>query len=260
MTTYGKILVLLNFGLSVAAMTLAIVFYYTRIDWTEGSAAKPGELRARKARVDELSKSALPPAGATWAERRADVLDQEGWRVADRKWYDEQIRLALTDADGVAKPVRDVVYEKGRLVVDPVFDPKTNQPISPKYTRPRLQDAKDHLNNPLASLQKQTDKENNQLKALTKAQQDLQDQINEVTKWTDLLTPPPASGMKGVRQRIKDEKLKAERVDEELAIITPLLYTTGAENELILQRGEELKKRIDELSRALGVASGSKPR
>src|SRR5579872_6395172 len=86
MTLLGKILVLTNFALSVVALMWAMMLYYNRIDWTEGTKEKPGELRARKERLAELWEN-MKPADAAWRDVRAQLLEQEGFRADDRPWY-----------------------------------------------------------------------------------------------------------------------------------------------------------------------------
>lgn len=243
MTLYGKILVLANFGLSVMAMIWALLFYFERVDWTD---AKTGELAPRKALVEDQWTS-FAAAEASWREVHGDLLLQENYRATDRPFYATEVENARTKATDL-KPARTVVYDKGVLVLAPVAN-------EPKHLRPKMVNATDAFGKPLASLTSYIKAESDKRTALVAQQQKLQVLVEEDKRLTNLLTPEEG---KGLRQRIEDEKVKVQRVDEELAIVQPLRINTAVENYLILQRDKMLRDRIEELKAAGGVVSGAK--
>jgi hypothetical protein len=254
MTLLGKILVLVNFGLSVMVLVWAMALYFGHIDWTDakGEPSKsppvpPGELKVRKDRVSD-AWAALASADASWRANRADLLEQETYRVADRAWYDAELKHARSGA-GDKSPAREIALDKdkGGMVLDPA------DAQNPRHKRPRLKNATDDANQPLVSLDENLRREKQQRDDLKKAEKKLADLIEETNQQTELLTPEKG---KGLRQRIEDEKVKIALADEELAIIKPLLVNTAVESELILRRRQMLEARIKELT-GVGVVSGA---
>ena len=253
MTLFGKILVLVNFGLSVMVLVWAMALYFGHIDWTDakGEPSKsppvpPGELKVRKDRVTD-ALAALGSADASWREQRAELPRQEGYRVADRAWYADEIKHARSGATA-QQPAREIALDdKGLMVLEAV-----DQQGQPGHVRPKLKNATDDLNKPLPSLDANLKREAEQQLALAGEEKKLQDLIEENQRLTELLTPKEG---KGLRQRIEDEKVKVKLADEEQAILKPLLVNTAVESELILRRREMLEKRIKELT-GVGVASG----
>jgi hypothetical protein len=248
MTLYGKILVLANFGLSVVALVCAMVFYFVDIhtDWSEGTKNQKGELADRKERVAALWEG-IRTAEAGWRDVHANLLEQEGYRAADRPWYAEKLELARTKATDM-QPAQTVVIDKGALITEPVAN-------EPKHLRPKMVDATDDFGRKLASLKWNNKANADKRDALVAQQKELAKLIDEDKRLTNELKPEEG---KGLRQRIEDEKVKIKSADEELAIMRPLHINTAVENELILRRDKMLRARIAELEAALGLASGAK--
>jgi hypothetical protein len=243
MTLFSKILVVTLFGLSVVVMTWAMMFYIHREDLSE----KTGKLKPRKEHVAELWEG-VRAADASYRGNRADVLAQERYRIADRPWYDAELKHALSGATA-ANPVREPVFNNGVLVVAAV------DAQNPKHVRPQLVPAKDAFGRPLESLVANLAAEQKKVADLVARQVELVTLIKQDTELTEQLVPPVG---KGLRQRIEDEKVKIKLMDEELAIIRPLLVNTTVESELILRRREMLEARIKELTAAADVAAGPK--
>jgi hypothetical protein len=176
-----------------------------------------------------------------------ELLDQENYRAADRSWYLTEKEHARSGATDMPPPARTVTFAQGILVLAPV----ENQP---KHLRPKMVDATDNFNRPLASQKWYNDAESKKRDALVAQQKKLEELIQKHRELSDLLKPPDG---KGLLQRIEDEKVKVKNVDEELAIVQPLRINTAVENELILRRDKMLRARIEELKASLGVASGA---
>ena len=120
MTLLGKILVFVNFTLSMLAAAWACALYSTSVDWS-GNPAKgdqpPGELAVRKNRLQEL-QAGLRPAEARWRDARAAVLGYEEARNTDRLWYlarMDHLRTGATEAN----PAQAVVVFGDLPQVDP---------------------------------------------------------------------------------------------------------------------------------------------
>ena len=63
-------------------------------------------------------------------------------------------------------------------------------------------------------------------------------------------------GIKGLHQRLEDEKAKRQGVIAELKRVKPRLVNTVVEGQLILNRQKQLESRIDELKKGgVGVAA-----
>src|SRR4051812_43155826 len=119
MTTFGRILVLVNLVLSVSVMVWALGLYANRIDWSDqkGRADQPpGELAKRQARIDELV-NAIRPAEAAWAKPRTEILALEKQRSGDRAWYLAEVEQMRSSATA-ANPARRVVYDRGIPALD----------------------------------------------------------------------------------------------------------------------------------------------
>ena len=154
------------------------------------------------------------------------MLTQEGYRAADRPWYDAEIKHAQSLATA-ASPMREPVYKAGILQLKEV------NPGPPKHERPLLADAKEIADPndmaarpplPLASLEANQKEERKREIEWADQQKELQSQIDLATQYTERLTP--AVG-KGLLVRIEDEKVKVKRADEELAIVQPLAGEHG---------------------------------
>ena len=153
------------------------------------------------------------------------MLEQEGFRVADRPWYGAELKHARSEATD-QKPVREIVFDnKGQLLLDSVDAEGAAAPPAALEERGRRRRP--------AARQPGGEPEGGTIgiKALADEQVKLRELIEEVQRLTDQLTPPKGKG-KGLRQRIEDREVKVTLADEELAIIKPLLVNTAVESEL----------------------------
>src|SRR5260370_37818069 len=121
MTLLGKILVLVNFGLSVMVLVWAMLLYFNHIDLSdakgEPNKSPPGQLKLRKDRIAD-ALAALGSADASWRENRAGVLEQEADRVADRPWYEGELKHARSGAND-NQPAREIDFDNGLMVLQP---------------------------------------------------------------------------------------------------------------------------------------------
>jgi len=114
-TLFGKVLVMLNLGLSVAMAAWAMGVYTQRIDWstTKGSADKsPGELVKRQDRLRELADT-HGFATLRWRDAVTRITAAEKRRADAQLWYAAELKKL----DVGMGPVKAVVYKNGQIVV-----------------------------------------------------------------------------------------------------------------------------------------------
>ena len=103
MTRLGKLLVLLNAGLSLGLAGLAFGIYTNRIDWpgtapAAGGEKTVGEFAQKKAEVEDAQKAA-GVALTRLEEARAQLVHLEDRRPKDQEIYVKQLQ-ALEGKDG----------------------------------------------------------------------------------------------------------------------------------------------------------------
>jgi hypothetical protein len=254
MTFLGKTLLLLNFACSLILAVWSFTLYSNHIDWTDKPAkgdAPPGEL----ARTSELLKKLgedLRSAEAAWRSAGAELKAAEEHRGTDRVWYLQHRQHALIGATA-ASPVQEVVY---LTTPDPRSGLKKGQiRTDPRTGLPLMQVAKDDNDKPLLALSYYGTQEETLSRDLMAVLQKLHDLADEDTRLTAKLVGDPARGIKGLHQRLEDERKKHDAVKDEIAIVKPLRINTEVESELIVKRKQELQARIKEVEK-IGVASG----
>ena len=81
--------------------------------------------------------------------------------------------------------------------------------------------------------------------------------VEEDTRLTNVLAgfkDPKEGDVKGLRQRIVEERVKLHELAEEQKFVRPLLINAFVESQLVLKRADALKARMRELG---NVASGN---
>jgi hypothetical protein len=251
MTLFGKILVFLNLVVSVLMATWALGIYTQRIDWNGkgGPDKPPGEVPKRQERIIQLWRS-LQTAETRWktAWQAAWVPQQQ--RGPLLKWYEAQLKT-LDTGDAVIKlPVYKDAEGKlktldtggppagGRLVLVPDKTTGLIVPVMEESKERSFRSLEVYLRE-LQTTEKAIEVE------VAKSKQ----AILEDTDLTIKLAGDLQAGgkIKGLRQRLAEEKMKQERVRAEQEMLKPLLVNSEVESELLLDRSVQLKKRIKEL-------------
>src|SRR5262249_43578676 len=100
MTQLAKILVFVNFVLSLIFATWAFGVYSQRIDWGKKPAAvdrQAGELAKRLEEVDRLGggskEGSRQRADARWIQARDRLQTLEAVRDLNEKWYADQLQV-----------------------------------------------------------------------------------------------------------------------------------------------------------------------
>jgi hypothetical protein len=225
MTTFGKVLILVNLAASLLMATFAVGVFTN----SDGKAIQ-AQAKAKVDQVTELWKS-VRPAEKVWSDARDYLLAQEKARAADRVWYQQELRH-LREGARAGDPARAIV-----------FDPR-NPP-----GRPRMVAAKDRDGKELLSLRAYDEEEKNTLEELDRLTAGYKKAIEATTMATERFLGP-----KGLHARIKAEKEKREEVVKEMGLVRPQLVNTVVDSELVLKRQRELVARIKELE-GVGVAT-----
>jgi hypothetical protein len=261
MTLLGKILVVVNVGLSFLMLSFAFAMFTNRVDFT----AKPvkgdkpaGVLAARVERVKSASES-VDLANARWREAlrgggadkrpiREGLLAWDKRRVEDRAWYDEELKKVISgpgpDGKGDKVVVKRVATGKDGL---PIPDDKN-------FGRPTLVDAErrkgemDPRGEPLFCYDWYVRELGDLTVKIQAAQAEYKKAVEEETALTEEIIGTKMA--KGLRRRIIDEQEKIQLIDEELKDVAGRQTNALVETELLLARRSQLERRIDELKRA----------
>ncbi len=120
MDLFGKILVFVNFGLSLLMAAVGGAVLYYRVDWSNSAATAdqpvPGELVARMAKVAK-AQSLVAPAGVAWSNARAALPPREDARRSELRWYAVELEHLRTDPNN--KPILALDYQNANTVPDP---------------------------------------------------------------------------------------------------------------------------------------------
>ena len=254
MTLLGKLLVLFNLAFAVLLAAWAFNGYANGIDWTDskdkGSPPAPlGAFAKRAARLAQLWDG-VAPSQTNWLTERDKLRKQEASLVADRLWYDKEIRYVL---DGPAKGKG--IFEVAVATKD---DDKTGvkkgQILLDDKGYPQMVPMRDQNNNPLQllSLAEYNKEDEGLLKAIGDVIAKHEQQIAEANQLTDLIIGTKTT--RGFQKRINDEKTKYEELLAEMKLVEPQYINTLVEAQLINKRHAQMKQRIEELEKLKVVA------
>jgi hypothetical protein len=252
MTRLGKYLVFFNLAFSLLLATWAFSLYANGIDWSNRKGRgdePPGMFSVKEDQLKDLWQG-LPPAQAVWLSARQTLSTEESHLVADRKWYDDEMNHVFVTGNA-ANPLGEVAFaakdneqagvRKGQILLDakgfPVLNPLTDQ-----------------SGKALQALAVYNNEDETILQSMSDVRQKREKQIKDANQLTDQITGDPKNGVRGLWQRILDEKAKNTDVLAEQKLLKPLLINTVVDEQLIFKRRTQLDKRIKEL-RNIGVAS-----
>ncbi len=254
MTLIGKLLVLCNLVLSVAAAIAALMLYANSVDYTDNPAKdqkdKPdvpaGKQWAPTQEIKKLAQAGLVPQRA-YEARLGELLDLEERRAADRPWYAEKIRHQREGATE-EKPVEKVEFdEKGEL---PALDPSN-------FNRPKLAEVKGPDGKGLAALSTYAARIKDNRDALVKLYEAMQVAIDSDMKLTKQLV-----GEEGLRLLLAHERIKKTELLNEGLQVGPLLKITEIstnDTSQIQDRLQEQIRNIEQNIRNLEKQAAAKP-
>lgn len=246
MTLFGKVLVLLNFALSVTILAVALASWSNPVDFTNSpgkdkEGIPPGKW---KQNADKLRDAWAKIPASIAAVRDATTSLNEFDRYKDAHAFFkaelEKLRTApeteLINAVKYNLAVPAVAQgNPGHLEMQPAFD-LAGKPLRSMAVNEAA----------LAKLQKDVQTEEARYKM----------DVEEETKLT-----AKRSGPKGLQQRLVDAQAMLRQANEEADRIEPLWINAWVESELILKRRASLEGRLEELKRAekaTGPALGSR--
>ena len=252
MTRLGKFLVFFNLAFSLLLATWAFSLYANGIDWSNNKTKvdqPPGVFAVKEDQLKDFWQG-LPPAQSAWQEARQILRAEEAQLVVERKWYDDETNHLFVTANA-ANPV-------GEVTVAPKDDERTGtrkgQVVLDAKGFPVLTSVTDPSGKPLQALAAYNNEDEKILQSMDAAKKKREGQIQEANRLTDLITGDPRNGIRGLWQRILDEKAKNADVVAEQKLLEPLLVNTVVDEQLIAKRRGELDRRIKELKK-IGVAS-----
>lgn len=242
MTLFGKLLVLVNLAFAVMLAAWSFSIYANGIDWTDskGTASAPkGEFAKRAAVLDGLWKG-VAPAQDNWLSGRDKLANEETHLAAEYVWYDKEIRYVLV-GPAKAKGIAEVAVAakddaktgvmKGQILLDDKGYPRMGNPL------------------PLQSLAEYNKENEGLLQSLKDVMAKHEMRIEESNKLTDLIIGDKSKGIRGLQQRIYDEKAKNADVLAEMKLVEPQYINTLVEAQLINKRHAQMVKRIEELKK-----------
>jgi hypothetical protein len=236
MTFLGKLLVMINLILSMAAMTWAAGLYTNNVDWSDAPGKgeqPPGKLKVEK---DKLTAglAALVPAENGWKTSRAELLQLEERLPADRAWYAAELTHLRSGATET-NPARSLVLDKYEPVPDPA-----------NFNRPKMAKALDSQNKPILSILAYSQVSEGNLKEIARAMDLFKKNANKDIDLTNQLVGLGEN--KGFYQRMIDERLKRDKLIEEEIALRPLLINIAVEYDLLGKRKDGLDERLKELN------------
>jgi hypothetical protein len=262
MTAFGKMLVFIQFILSVLFTTWTVALYSQRLDWAPAKTLMGDPIAENQGKVHELdtqikdlavvstdpqNPNPTPPrdlAEVRW-QTATDVLMRETEsRENYQGWYADQLALAKTGEDTKSRkmenPVRQLVYNTdGTLKTD--NDEKVRPPVLSFGKPVKAVDAYLHDSNLL-----QQD--------IEKAQDKLLEAVNEAAAITIEIAGDSKNKL-GLRDKLRTERAYFENAKEEFLYLEPVRNGRMADLEVVQRRNAQLQRRVQELNVAAAAAN-----
>ncbi|HEY7427951.1 MAG TPA: hypothetical protein VH682_27205, partial [Gemmataceae bacterium] len=244
MTLLGKALVFFNLAFGLLLAGWAFSMYANGIDWSDRKENNVlvGENAIQGAKLAELWET-VPPAQTNWLADRDKLQEAEARLADDRVWYDKKMRHVFVDATK-DNPVGQVVVANKEVIADK-DDPKSGVKKGDTLIKvgeilldgkaraglgkddkgyPQLERLRDRAGNPLKSLAAYNDEDDKVLRSLEAVMKKHEAQIVKANELTDKIIGDKDKGVRGLQQRIEDEKAKdAALRDEQKQLIRPQL-------------------------------------
>jgi hypothetical protein len=238
MTMIAKILVFVQFGVSLVLATAAFMLYTNRLDWTANPSKNEqpaGLLNQREEEYKMVCENGLRPADARHRAQLAQIQAKENRRPGEQAWYAVELQHLATGAtDG--KFCQRVKRDTNKQV------PKPTGQNSPPYLEMERPKGFDNMDVDLHSLQYYERKCNAILKDIDAQLAIIDKMAKEEKAFTVQL-----SGDKGVHNRTRDEKIKKGLVIQEYKDLKPDWINTIVELNNLEQLRTRLTERLTEL-------------
>jgi len=247
MTFLGKLLVMVNVGVSLVMAYAAVALYFNGVDWGYDK-AKPGEvgglLKQKQAEIAEVQTMQAPNESA-WKAARPLLWKQEEERRKARAFFvakiDHNRNKANQDAPALAVEIEKTKEGDYRAKRDP------KAPYLPVMKLTKVRGEKEKQDD-LAPLQSRAVYQG-QLLTYHKENLGLLDKLAKEFKKDDELTRQifDKSTKRGLQPDLMEERVKRQKVEAERRLIKPLYVNTAVESELSLKRLKALKEQIKQL-------------
>lgn len=233
MMNFGKGLVFVNLVFSFLFLGWAWGIYTQRIQYqtvtgreNEKVLGKVDELRER---IDKLVRQ-RDAAESRWQTAHVAIVKAEDLRYQYLDWYAELRKILQegTDKDGAPTKVLPLEEQNGQLIVD-------KQGLKPIKIGKEDAEGLRIYEDRYEQKKKEIVAEIEAINKLIKDQEALSEEING------------KAGKIGLRGLLAQEELALKQSKEEQERMTPLLYNSQAEAELLVKRNLALKARLKEL-------------
>jgi hypothetical protein len=249
MTAFGKLLVFVQFILSMVFASWAVMLYSQRIEWAPGKTLLGDPIPESKGRVGELGdeirgivgdakdkESPRDKAELRWQTAYAGLDDATKSREKYQAWYLDQISLIKKGEDMAGRrqesPVRHLVYNPDGTLKP---DPKDRQPVQ-------------SFGNALKSIDDYY-KEN---AILQKDIEQAQDQLNKTVEEAAIITKEIVGSDTdyGLRRKLRDEEEIYRNSHEEYRHLKKAFDDLTVALEVAKSRNAQMERRKQELSAA----------
>lgn len=253
MTAFGKLLVFVQFILSMVFTTWAVALYSERIDWVQPKTMLGDPIEDSKGRLaeldDEIKKFVIvddkdkdasrDKAEFRWQTAFSGLTRATTSRENYQKWYADQLSLAKKgeDTDGrrldAKEPaVRQLVYNP-----DGTFkmDPKDRPPVK-------------SFDTDVKSVEYYDTKSEELRRAIDTAQDLLVKTVEEAARVTEEIVGSPTKF--GLRRELRDENAYYLNALDEYLYLEPIRNGRTAELEVVKKRNAQLEARKRELTAA----------
>lgn len=256
MTLLGKLLVVFNLAFALLLAAWSFNIYANGIDWTDkkddkSTPPRMGQFAIRAAQLKELWDG-VAPAQKDWKLKRDQLAKEESHLADERVWYDKEIRFVLM-GQAKGKGISEVAMADKN---DPKTGVRKGDILLDDKGFPLMVPLRDRMNNPLQllSLAEYNVEEGNILNEIGIEMAKHAEQVDKANKLTDKIIGDKDKGIRGLQQRINDEKAKDADVLAEMKLVEPQYINTLVEAQLINKRHAQMRRRIEELKK-LKVAS-----
>jgi hypothetical protein len=248
MTAFGKLLVFVQFILSMVFTTWAVILYSQSMEWAPAKTLMGEPIPDSKGRVGELGEqikgivgdgkesSPRDKAEFRWQTAYAGFDEAAKSRDKYKAWYSDQLKLIKTGEDTAGRrqenPVRHLVYNPdGTLKTDP-------------KDRPPVQS----FGNALKSIDDYYKESAGLQKDIETAQDQLYKTVQEAADITADIVGSKSDY--GLRRKLRDEEEYFRNAHEEYRFLKPIYDGLTAEFEVVKNRNAQLERRKQELTAA----------
>jgi len=252
MTAFGKLLVFVQFILSMFFTTWAVAMYSQRIEWAPAKTLGGDPIPESKGRLNELAEEIRDIVGdgkeeggrdkaeRRWQNAHRELADATRSREEYAAWYADQLSLAKKGEDTAGRrqdtPVRHLVYNPDGTLKKPAAGKADDRPPVQSF------------GTAVKSVEEYYKSSDALQKDVANAQDQLYETVLEAEKVTRLIVGSPTNY--GLRRELRDEEAYYNNALSELLYLQPVYNGRTAELEVVKKRNAQMERRKQELSAA----------